>query len=68
MCHKAFNQFVLYHVRIVSVLAGHFVNHVIAVHQRNHHHVMTKITSRKCFYTMQYGRVMAIGVLICEGK
>ena len=50
MHYEAMNQFVLFHIRIVSVLASHLVNHMIIVYQRNRHHVMTKMTPRKCFY------------------
>ena len=50
MRYEALNQFASFHIRTVSALSGHFVNHVIAVYQQNHHHVTTKMTSRKCFY------------------
>ena len=50
MRYEALNQFVSFQVSIVSALAGHFVNHVIAVYQQNRQHMTTKMTSRKCFY------------------
>ena len=48
--YEALNQFVSFYVRVISVLADHFVNHVIFVYQRNCHHMTTKMTPRKCFY------------------
>ena len=58
MRYEVKNQFVPFHICIVSVLAGHVVNHVIIVYQQNRHHVTTKMTPRKCFYSevqLSYG-------------
>ena len=50
MHYETLDHFISFHVHIVSVLIGHFVNHMIAVYSMKHHHDASKMTLRKCLY------------------